>query len=189
MSETLTSLRQFHNAVVADLRAHYGDRVLNIMVYDWLPERTGQDRVPITTPAILLGIDSIDCDESDDDGTDRTPLRLMCTADCVLSTRTDDLDLELREFAAATLARIRHNRWGLGRAVHRPEALNAQPAVLDPAQAGYGIWRALWEQVVYLGPDVWAGTGTPPQEVWLGFAPRIGAAYVDDYIRVDEAPA
>lgn len=188
-SNILSSLRQYHEAVKADLGAHFGTTVATIEAYD-LDQSAPQDqaRRAIKTPAILLGLEQIDSDAADDDGTERTPLRLLCTADCILSDRTDDLSLELREFARSVLSRVRHNRWSLAGAVRVPEALSAQPAELAPGPQGYGAWRALWEQVVYIGADVWAGTGQPPAEVYLGIAPRIGAAHVDDYFLIDSAP-
>lgn len=185
MSETLISLRQYHESVVADLGAHYGEKIATIAAYELFAERATQTRRAIATPAILLGIEEIDSADADEDGTDRQPLRLMCTADCILSDRTADLDLELRELTRDLLARVRHNRWGLRSAVRKPEALSAQPAEFAPEHPGYGAWRVIWEQLVYIGADTWAGTGDPPTDVYLGYPPFIGDGFEDHYDRID----
>lgn len=183
-ADVLESLRELHDAIVADLADHYQDRVLTVAAYDPVPDAEGQERVPVVTPAILLELEAID--HGEDDGTDRQPLRLTWVAHCVLSFRTAQLQIELREFATSVLARVRHNRWGFYGAVQEPTALSAQPAEFRPGLDGFEVWIARWEQLVYVGPDVWSGEGILPTEVWLGWSPHIGTAHVDEYVRVDE---
>ena len=183
MSTQLDNLRQLHDAIIADLTERYADRVYTIAAYDPFPEKNGAERLPITTPALLLDVESID--EGEEDGTDRQPLRLTITLHCILSFRTSDTQLELREFAADVAARVRHNRWGLNAAVDHPQAINAQPGEFVPEQAGYDSWRVTWEQQVYVGVNIWAG-GQLPEEIYLGIAPKIGPEHVDDYFRVDQ---
>lgn len=181
----LVTLRELHDAMLADLRAHYLDRVETIAAYDLFSDLDDQDRQPVTTPALLIGIESIDPGE--DDGTGRQPLQLTFSAHCILSFRTSGHQLELREFAADLLAHVRYNRWGYPGAVHAPVALSAQPGEFQPGLAGYDSWLATWEQTIYVGPDLWAG-GIAPQEVWLGIAPKIGADHVEDYFPIDTPP-
>ena len=178
----LESLRQLHEAILADLSAHYADRVATIAAYDPFPEANDQERQPLTTPALLLELVSIDPDA--EDGTDRRVLRLTWSAHCVLSFRTAQVQIELRDFAADVLGRVRYNRWGLPAAVREPQAMSAQPGEFNPGLPGFDSWIATWEQVVFVGQDVWAG-GIAPTEVWFGIAPQIGAAHVDDYWLID----
>ena len=178
----LESLRQLHEAILADLSDHYADRVATIAAYDPFPEADDQERQPLTTPALLLELVAIDPDA--EDGTDRQVLRLTWSAHCVLSFRTAQVQIELREFAADVLGRVRYNRWGLPAAVREPQAMNAQPGEFRPDQVGFDSWLVTWEQIVFVGQDVWAG-GIAPTEVWFGIAPQIGAAHVDDYWRID----
>jgi hypothetical protein len=184
-TRALITLRELHALMIEDLERHYLDRVATIAAYDPFPALGGPEPQPLTTPALLLELVSID--PGDDDGTDRLPLRLSFAAHCVLSLRTRDVQIELREFAADVLARVRDNRWGYPAAVRAPEALAAQPGEFQPEQAGFDSWLVTWEQVVHVGLDSWAG-GIAPTEVWLGIAPKIGAAHVDDYFRINEAP-
>ena len=182
-TEVLETLRQLHEAMLADLREHYLDRVATIAAYDPFPDLDGPEPQPLKTPALLIELSAIDPGE--DDGTDRQALRLSFTAHCVLSFRTADMQLELREFAADVLGHVRHNRWGLCGAVQEPTALSAQPGEFRPGLTGFDSWQASWEQQVYVGPDAWAG-GIAPTEVWFGIAPKIGAAHVDDYMLMAE---
>lgn len=182
MSGELLTLRALHTALVDDLRAHYLDRAQTIAAYDPFPALDGQDPQPLVTPAILIELEAIDPGE--DDGTDRQPLRLTFVAHCVLSFRTAEPQLELREMAADVMAHCRHQRWGYPSAVREPEALSAQPGEFQPGLAGFDSWVVRWEQVVYVGTDLWAG-GTAPTEVWYSFTPDIGAAHVGDYTLVE----
>lgn len=183
-TEVLDNLRQLHDAILADLREHYLDRVQTIAAYDPFPEADDQARQPLTTPALLLDLEAIDPGE--EDGTDRQALRLTWAAHCVLSFRTAQLQVELREFAADLLGHIRYNRWGLAPAVAPPTALSAQPGEFVPGLAGYDTWLARWEQQVYVGADVWSAAGIAPTEVWFSTVPDIGTAHVGDYERIDE---
>ncbi len=182
--DRVDNLRQIHDAIIDDLTERYRDRVYTIMSYDMWPDDDGQDPQPIITPAIILELDAID--PGDDDGTDRQSLMLTWSAHCIISIRTQDMQIELREFAADVLSHVRHNRWGLGSAVSPPEDLVAIPDEFIPENAGYESWIAQWRQQSYVGSDFWAGVA--PKEVYLGIAPRIGADYVDDYRRVDTDP-
>lgn len=179
----LSDLRALHAAVLTDLRAHYGAVVATIEAYDALPAPETQDRLPVRTPALLLSVEMQETLSDDDDGTDRQPLRLTCNLDCILSARTAELDLELREFARDVMARVRHNRWGLHGAVRVPDGISARPATLDPEQDGYGVMRVSWQQLAYCGTSAWDGAGTPPDTVYIGRAPWVGADVRDSHYR------
>ena len=45
-----------------------------------------------------------------------------------------------------------------------------------------------WEQEFHIGEFVWDDGGILPSEIYVGFAPYIGAAHEDKYIRADHAP-
>jgi len=179
----LENLRQLHDAMLVDLRAHYLGRVQTIEAFDPFPDIEGQDRLPLVTPALLLEIDSID--PGVEDGTERQALNLSFLVHCVLSFRTEQIQLELREFAADLLNHVRYNRWGFPAAVEIPTALGAQPAEFVPGLMGFDTWIARWEQVVFIGSDSWSAAGIPTAEVWFGIAPEIGTAHVSDYWRID----
>lgn len=185
MSGELITLRELHTAMVRSFADRYAEQVETIGAYDPFPDVTSQDPQALVTPALLLEL--VDIAPGEDDGTERVPLRLTLAAHCILSFRTADLQIELREFAADVLAHVRHNRWGYPAAARAPEQVSAQAGEFRPDLAGFDSWQVTWEQTVHVGTDVWAG-GIAPTEVYLGIAPEIGAAYVDDYVRIDAAP-
>lgn len=185
MPDILDNLTDYHDAVIADLSDHYAGRVETVEPYDPFPDPADQTPRPVITPALLLEIDGLDPGE--DDGTGRTPIRLSCVLHCLLSARTPRMQEELRSFAADVIGHVRWNRWGVPGAIGAPEALSAGPGGFDAEVYGYDSFAVRWEQPVYVGEQVWAG-GIAPLEIWLGIAPRIGAAHVDDYWRVDEVP-
>jgi hypothetical protein len=183
----IESLSIITDAIRADLREAFADRVRTIEWFDALPTATGQARQAIMAPAILLGLEQIDHEESDADGSDRIPTRLYLIADCLLPAAIDNAAAQVREFGDSVAAYVWQNRWGLQPEVWRPEALSSQPAQLEPDGAGYILWRVMWEQLAYMGQSYWAG-GITPSEIYLGIAPRIGPDHIDDYWRVDALP-
>jgi hypothetical protein len=181
----ITSISTITDAIHVGLQGEFDDRVRTIEWFDPLPDETGQTRKAILAPAILLGLEQIDHEEADSDGTDRIPTRLYLIADCLLPASIDAAANQVREFGDAVAAHIWRNRWGLAPDVGWPEALSSQPAQLDPDGGGYIVWRVMWEQLAHMGESYWAG-GITPSEVYLGIAPRIGAAHIEDYWRVDQ---
>lgn len=53
-------------------------------------------------------------------------------------------------------------------------------------KSGVALWAVTWEQVARLGVDEWAESGSGPLSIYLGIAPDIGAAHVDDYRKIGE---
>jgi hypothetical protein len=183
----IESLAAVTDAIRADIRTEFADRVRTIEWFDPLPAETGQARKAIMAPAILLGIDQIDHEEADEDGTDRIPTRLYLIADCLLPANLKHASIQSREFSDAVAAYVWRNRWGLQPDIGWPEALSVQPAEISPGNGGYVAWRVIWEQLAMMGANYWAG-GITPTEIYLGIAPRIGPEHVDDYWQVDALP-
>ena len=52
----------------------------------------------------------------------------------------------------------------------------------------YEVWVVKWEQEFHIGEFVWDDSGIVPLEIYVDFAPYIGAAHQDKYIRADHAP-
>jgi hypothetical protein len=51
----------------------------------------------------------------------------------------------------------------------------------------YLVWRISYEQVAAFGTDPDAVTAGPLKGVWLGKAPDIGSAHINDYRKIYEA--
>jgi hypothetical protein len=177
----MTTLSQFHAAVVASVALRFGDNINTVLWYEQGETASGQP-LPIITPAVILEIES--AEEGDDIGDDRAPLLMHITAYCILGQQTDNLQMEVRNFASQLFALIRKNKWTLGHSVSFPGGITLGPGKFDPEKNGYESWFVSWDQTIYLGDNVWDSTGIPPQEVWLGLSPEIGLAFVDKYTRI-----
>ncbi|SFD67979.1 hypothetical protein SAMN05660831_02093 [Thiohalospira halophila DSM 15071] len=147
----MTTLAEQHDAILKTLR-------------DGLPQlATVEAYSPgdaIDTPAALLELEVIEEDPGENDGSDRVPLRCTWTVHCVLSTRTPNVQREIRAMAAQILGMIRRQRWG-GLPVRPPEQIQGGPGEISQGPHGYESWYLTWEQVLYLGDDVWLGD--PPE--------------------------
>lgn len=172
MSVTLNDL---HNAIVATTQAAFGSVVETVAAYSPLQAD------PINTPAVLIEMDS--ADEGEDCGDGRVPLKCQFLAHCILSTKTPNVQVEVRAFAAQMFQVVRHNNWGLTGNVTRPASLSMLPGEFRPGNHGYESWIVAWEQTLYLGDSVWTG-GVRPETVYLGITPNIGAGHEGDYVQI-----
>lgn len=144
-------------------------------VSDYAPELlTGH--ASITTPSILIEAVSIKPGKTVSGG--RLALVVEFAAHCILSLKTDRIQLEVRNLAARTLQIIHKNRWGLDNA-QLPDQLSAYPGMFSE-KLGFESWVVSWEQEFHLG-EVDLGDDWLPSEVYIGEAPNIGADHKDDY--------
>jgi hypothetical protein len=186
MSDEGLTVTMLADSIIDTLKANYEGRVQTVELKEMFSEiddetPPGQERRPVITPALLLEI--INTGPAEEDGTDRQPVNLSLALHCTLSFQTPRLDLELVEYSTDVMNVIRHNRWGFPGQVREPTEVVAVPAEFTPRLDGYGSWVVAWEQVAYLRKDMWAG-GLEPSAVWLGFAPKIGLAHIDDYEQI-----
>lgn len=180
-----TTITQFHTAISTAIATHFGANVNTVAWYEQGEETNGQPKA-IKTPAIILDIES--ADEGEDGGDDRTPLLCHITAYCILGRATPSLEIAVRDFASQLFAKLRKNKWGLGHNVSFPSSITLGPGKFDPEKNGYESWFVSWDQTVFLGTDVWLGTGSVPTDIYLGFSPEIGFGYEDKYDVVTELP-
>jgi hypothetical protein len=185
---TLQTIGEYHDALIAHLAEQFSGRVNTVAAYnpfdlDVDEEYAGtQVRKPIATPAILIEVETIR--EGEEDGTDRTPLMLDMVAHCILSARTERMQLALREMASAVIRAIRWHHFSLGESVYRSQNLTASPGQFTPGVNGFDSWRVSWEQMVFLGDSLWAPTATAPA-FFYAFAPKTGAAHEYDYVMLN----
>ncbi|MEZ2829036.1 hypothetical protein [Serratia liquefaciens] len=59
--------------------------------------------------------------------------------------------------------------------------VSADPDEFDPEMAAYIVWRITFTQVAAMGEDPFESKAGPLKKVFLGKAPNIGSAHVDDY--------
>ncbi|MHA6195536.1 hypothetical protein ACX3YG_14320 [Pseudomonas wadenswilerensis] len=179
-AESLEDLGPLHDSIMTAIRERFGARLKNVAEYDPIASQ-GQT---IVTPAVLLELVEIRPAGGVTGG--RTPLELNMSAHCVLSAATDNVQREIRNFAAQLLCLVDGNRWGLGSAVTRAGELEAFPGMFTPGEKGFESWVVNWKQTVHLG-SVWSlPPETLPQTVWLGQAPNIGPGNESSYVQVTD---
>ncbi len=170
-------IESYLSAVVAAVKDHFGGRLAVVGGYDEIAD----DGV-IDSPAVLIGIEGFS--EGSDRGDDRVPLKCQVSAQCILSVKTENVQVQVRAFAAEFLSVIRRNKFDFGVDVSFPEGLDARPGVLRPGDNGYDSFEVTWDQELYLGESVWDGSGVVPTEVWVSQNPEIGLAHEPDYENV-----
>jgi hypothetical protein len=84
------------------------------------------------------------------------------------------------------LPMIRLNRFG--QAGVGPAKLAAVVPRYLLEEKGIGVREIRWTQTVRFGDSTWDGAGVAAEEIWVGFAPEIGAGHEDDYIPVCRPP-
>lgn len=158
---TVASLSSVHEAILAGLQAQFGDRIARYGAYQ-LEDDFGDPEREIVVPALLLDLESFTTDLAEPDPWGRLPLRCTWTIRCLLSVQADDVQLLLRQLAAAVVSAIvplahedamrRGQDWGLGSAVGLPEAPDALRE--DLGLNGVGCWLVRWVQTVYVAEEL-----------------------------------
>lgn len=139
------TLRDLHDAIIQALSTQFSSRVEYVGLYRPAPTD------PINTPAILLEMEGASDTAGPGDG--RIPLRCRFTVHCLLSFRTTDVEIEIRDFAAEVYRLVRKNIWGLGRDVKIPEQIEMGPGQFQPGKGGYESWYVTWDQTCFFeGP-------------------------------------
>ena len=174
MSEVNT-LTQIHEAILAELRARFTDRVTTFTAYQLAATE------PIDTPALLLDLDLGEVGR--DTGDERLPVALSWTLYCLLSSNTDNPELQVREFAIEATQAVYRSQFGLPGVLSMPRDLIAGPAAFRGGDDGYAAWWISWTCDAHVGRSIWSGTAVPDR-VWLGFEPNVGPDHVDDYVQV-----
>jgi hypothetical protein len=163
-ANTVTTMDAVHDAIVAALRAHFGERVLNYGAYDPWNEYTDEASATLETPALLLELEGFNVPEDVRDPLDRIPCECSWVIHAVLGLGTPRLQQTLPQFAAAVAslvmpplvedAMVRGNLWGLGAATDAPVRVSAQPGEFQPGLHGRDAWVIRWDQTIYLDQEL-----------------------------------
>ncbi len=159
----MSNFQEFCTKLKTALEADFVDEHATV---DWL-KREVKD---LPAPGILLDIEQLDIGEDCGDG--RLPLECSFAAFCILSICTSNYELAIKGFAAKVMALLRYNSFGM-ETVSIPVNLSAEGVDFTPGKAGYICWAVTWQQMVYVGEDVWTG-GITPNEVKFSFTPEVG---------------
>lgn len=171
MQSEQTDFETLHDAIVAQIKAKM-PMLKTVKSYD------PTERDAIKTPALLLELVEMKPGRKVGDG--RLPITAEFAAHCLLSVKTERVDVEIRNFAAKMLQVVNGSKWGLADSVERPEALGAFPGMFKPDDKGFESWIVVWEQTLHLG-DIWENADFLPNDVYVGEAPEIGLANQDKY--------
>lgn len=144
-------------------------------VSDYVPEQATGTAL-ITTPALLIEAVSIKPGQKRSGG--RLAISVEFAAHCILSMKTHNVELEVKNVAARVLQVVDKNRWGLAHA-EQPSELSAYAGMFSE-KLGFDSWVVSWQQEFHLG-DVVLGDDWLPEQVFIGEAPNIGADHKDDY--------
>jgi hypothetical protein len=161
MPDPTTTLEGFGDAVVASVRAYFGNTIQQTGLFDPQNDLTDEAIAELKTPAIHIAIDGCTVTMADDgmmlDPDNRVPFDAQMTARCWLSDATDRMPLRLAEFSGRMAALVmaartedgsrRGNRWGLGDAVHWPTEVSTSPSGI--ALHGRAAWDVTWVQRIY----------------------------------------
>ena len=135
----------------------------------------------IKTPAVLL--EAIEIKPGGKLSGGRLAIKVEFAAHCCLSVQTDNVELEVRNFAVKMLQVVHKNIWGLDGVAEPPQELAAYQGMFKPDDDGFDSWVVSWEQTFHLG-DGWSEKDFLPRDVFIGEAPRIGKDHQDEYRQV-----
>lgn len=176
-------LNQLHDNIVAAIAGQF-PALQTVEAY-----REETERVTLRAPACLVELFELEAVDDQDHGTEQLPMMARFEARLIIGFREANAKREVRKLAAALAKFIRHQRWGLGANVAPAEVMGCYPDEFDPALDQYEVMRVEWQQVVYVGENVWTGEGVPVTEVLYSWAPKIGLPFRDNYRTLEEGGA
>lgn len=137
----IADFESFHAALKAALQSKF-NAVVN--VYDYKP-----DPEKLTTPALIVSLDSFRADEEFEPGQDLT-LETEFSIYCLLDNSQPNPELQVRLLAADVALVLKnasaHNFDNVG----RPENIFALAAEFLPGSPKYSCWEVSWQQVIEL---------------------------------------
>lgn len=176
MENEQVDFTQLHESIIKTIKAAM-PMLKTVKSYD------PSERDALVTPALLLELVEMKPGKKRGDG--RLPITAEFAAHCCLSVKTDQVDIEIRNFAAKMLQVVNGSRWGLNDAVERPDELGAFPGMFKPDDKGFESWVVVWEQNIHLG-DVWQDADFLPIEVYVGETPNLGTSAQGKYENITD---
>ncbi len=169
----ISSLDEFHHAVLDTLKNSFGDKVKTISAYK-------NDDHHIVTPSIFFDITEIRYGSSRDD---RLPVELSCLLLITLSNEFENVDMQIRNFAVETIKVIEDANFGLTKTATIPANIVATPEHPIPEKPATTSFSVTWTQTIHLERET--RTETPiPCRVFVGFDPDIGKGHEKDYEQI-----
>ena len=182
MSEnnSINDFTALHQAMIYEIKAKVPS-VKTVVAYDPTDTENGGQRQAVKTPAVLIELAEMKPGATISGN--RQTFGCEFILHCVLSVKTPNVQIEIRNYAAAVAKVVFRNRWGLSHSVENPSDISAYQGVFKPGDKGFESWVVGYTQKVHLG-DVALNTDIAPSDVYIGFAPDIGPANQADYTKV-----
>lgn len=141
------------------------------------------DRIPLPVAALSLeDMERLDAQVGDG----RTALDCRFALRIIAAPEQAHAQMLIRAAAANALHALDRTFRPLPGHAGHVRAARASDGDFVPELEGYLVWTV--EFVIELHVGQTELPGTTPAELWLGFAPRIGAAHEPDYTEIDTAP-
>tara|TARA_R110002051_G_scaffold71744_1_gene129614 strand:- start:454 stop:1005 length:552 start_codon:yes stop_codon:yes gene_type:complete len=166
----LTDFTALHESMVLDLKSKI-KFIKTVEAYDPTSDETGPQHSLVKTPAALIELTELRPGKSLGDG--RQSFRCEFIFHCILSTTTKNVELEIRNYAAAVAKAIHKNRWGFESAVEQPSDIGAYPGVFKSGDKGFESWVVSFSQNIYLG-NIGINEESIPEDVFYSMAPLVG---------------
>lgn len=173
------SMQSLHSQIAAQIKA----AIPAFELVEFFRENEGED---LPTPACLLEYGEFETAEGQDHGTGQYPARLRFEAR-ILIPNGKGAALEARKASLKLAAFLHLRRWN-GIQSDEARVLGGMPDDLSDHKEAFQVWVVEWVQTFFIGANIHKDSGDAPDTVFLGFAPRIGAAHEQDYFEIEGAP-
>ncbi|WP_168385801.1 hypothetical protein [Erwinia amylovora] len=174
MAEPLL-LAQYHDAVITALK-----NIGWVRDADAYPEKNIPRFSGLMTPAVYFTINSWE-QAAGNEG--QLNVDLSCDLFVVVDSAASGIskpEIFLRTAAADITQWIDGQQFGLTQ-IEPAVFTSAERDEFDPRMDDYLVWRISFAQGAAFGQDPFARTSVPLSQAWLGVAPDIGRAHVNDY--------
>lgn len=166
----------YHHAVIDELAA-----LPWVANADEYPEQ----RTQITTPAVFLDVSTWRAVEN---CSGQPVVELECNLYVVCDKSGQDEAIPKPAIYARALAAdlsqwVDQHSFGL-EGVKPAVFTEAARDAFDPDLAEYIVFRVSYSQEIAIGDNPQDSSGAPLKDIWLGRAPKIGRAHVDDYVHI-----
>lgn len=179
MAEPLL-MGQYHDAVMGALK-----RISWVRDADAYPDKNIPKFSGLITPAVYFTINRCS-NAGGNEG--QLSVELDCDLFIVVDaagSNTERPEIFLRSAMADITQWINGQQFGLPHI--EPAVFNSgERDEFDPRMDDYLVWRVNYSQVAAFGADPFPA-GAPLKKIWLGEAPDIGSAHVNDYRLIWEA--
>lgn len=141
-------------------------------------------RKKLSLPCAL--VEFADTDASQDPATEELEVVAHWNVVCVVAPELKNSEMLVRQFAATVASAIRKAGRVAVSCIAAFENIHFSPDELHPDLFGYDAWTVSFRTSMRIGDSAFAIPEDSPKisEIWLGFAPEIGAAHEQDYEQV-----